>query len=117
MGQNELGKIFRKRNLKNIKGKGGRQQAAASLLARWPKPAQPARVSPPPRASTASARADGRASTPWHASSVLSPRGAHAPGWTHPGRPPGAPDRACLLPRCLTRSSTRSLALSLACAQ
>ena len=40
------------------------------------------------------------------------PRGAHAPGWTHPGRPPGAPDRARLLPRCQTRSSTRSLALS-----
>ena len=78
-------------------------------------PARP-RVTPA-RASVASTRVDGRAATPWHAGSVRPPHGAHAPGWTHPSRPPGAPNRACLLPACQTRSCTRSLALSLTRAQ
>ena len=62
-------------------------------------------------------RADGRAATPLHADSVRPPRGAHAATWMRPGRPPGAPDRARLCPCSQKRSSTRALALSLACAQ
>jgi len=96
------------------KAKGGASRPRPRF---WPagrsRPSPPAR-DPLPRASTMSTRADGRAATPWHAGSVRQTRGAHAPGWTHPGRPPGAPDRIRPLPRCQTRSSTRSLALSLA---
>ena len=88
----------------------------ASLLARWPKPAQPSRARPLPRAraSAASMHADGRAATPWHAGRTRPPRGAHATAWTRPGRPPGAPGRVRLRPRCQTRSSSRALTLSLA---
>ena len=105
-------------NLKKWKkGRGGASRPRPRF---WPagrsRPSPPARH-PLPRASVASMRADGRAATPWHAGSVRPTRGAHEPGWTHPGRPPGAPDHARLRPRCQTRSSTRSLALSLARAQ
>ena len=36
-------------------------------------------------------RAYGRAVTPWRADRARPPRGAHAPGWTHPGQPLGVP--------------------------
>ena len=76
--------------------------------------AGPARASPPSLRPRPRPRVDGRAATPWRAGRVWPPRGAHAPGWTHPGRPPGVLDRARLRPRCQMRPSTRSLTLSFA---
>ena len=85
----------------------------ASLLARWPKPAQPTRApSPSPRLRPRPRVTAGRAVPPWRASRALPPRSAHAPAWTRPGRPPGAPGRARLPLRCHSRSSTLPLSLS-----
>ena len=56
----------------------------------------------------------GHAVPPWRAGRALPPRGAHAPGWTRPSRPPGAPDRTRLSLLFHLRSSTPPLSLSLA---
>jgi len=72
------------------------------------------RVTPSPR-QRPRPRADGRAVAPWRAGRARPPRGARAPGWTHPGRPLGAPGRASLLPRCHLHPSTPPLSFSRPC--
>ena len=54
----------------------------------------------------------GRAVPPWRAGRALPPRGAHAPRWTRPGRPPGGPGRARFSLLCHSRSSTPPLSLA-----
>ena len=102
-------KIFGKKN--NFK-KGQRERGGARRPRPHFWPAGRSRPSPPscqplPRTSAASTHVDGRAATSWHAGSVRSTHGTHAPGWTHPCRPPGTPDRARPLPRCQMRSTTQ----------
>ena len=113
-----LEKDLRKEIQKNRKRKGGDSRPRPHF---WPtgrsRPNPPALAPFPVLVPVPCPRADGRAVPPWRAGRARPPRGEHAAAWTCPGRPPGAPDRVRLRPRCQTRPSALALALSFARAQ
>ena len=113
MSQNVHRKYLGKRNKK--KGKGGASRPrprfwSAGRSRPSPRARLPSSANPHPCPRTTA----GRAVPPWRTGKALPPRGAHAPGWTRRGRPPGAPGRTRFSLLCHSRSSTPPLSLSFA---